>query len=184
MAAQCYQESCFDPKAYSWAGARGLMQIMPATAAHLGLAEDKMYDPEENIYAAARYIAELSKHFQDVRNPMERQFFVLASYNGGYFHIRDAMRLAEKYGKDKHRWDDVAPFILNLQTPQYYNDPVVKYGYMRGTEPWATWLVSGTDGGSIEAWQEAAAARCSASLRPEQTRHTKPQRSIGSSCKS
>lgn len=134
MAAQCYQESCFDPKAYSWAGARGLMQIMPATAAHLGLAEDKMYDPEENIYAAARYIAELSKHFQDVRNPMERQFFVLASYNGGYFHIRDAMRLAEKYGKDKHRWDDVAPFILNLQTPQYYNDPVVKYGYMRGTE--------------------------------------------------
>ena len=134
MAAQCYQESCFDPKAYSWAGARGLMQIMPATAAHLGLAEDKMYDPEENIYAAARYIAELSKHFQDVRNPMERQLFVLASYNGGYFHIRDAMRLAEKYGKDKHRWDDVAPFILNLQTPQYYNDPVVKYGYMRGTE--------------------------------------------------
>ena len=68
------------------------MQIMPATAAHLGLAEDKMYDPEENIYAAARYIAELSKHFQDVRNPMERQLFVLASYNGGYFHIRDAMR--------------------------------------------------------------------------------------------
>ena len=107
---------------------------MPATAAHLGLAEDKMYDPEENIYAAARYIAELSKHFQDVRNPSERQLFVLASYNGGYFHIRDAMRLAEKYGKDKHRWDDVAPFILNLQTPQYYNDPVVKYGYMRGTE--------------------------------------------------
>lgn len=134
MAAQCYQESCFDPRAYSWAGARGLMQIMPATAAHLGLPEKDIFDPEQNIYAAARYIAELNKHFNDVRNPVERQMYALASYNGGYFHIRDAMRLAQKYGKNPYRWNDVAEYVLKLQQAEYYNDPVVKYGYMRGSE--------------------------------------------------
>ena len=44
------------------------------------------------------------------------------------------MALAQKYGKDAHRWTDVQEFILHLTTPTYYRDPVVKYGYMRGTE--------------------------------------------------
>ena len=134
LAAQCYQESCFDPKAYSWAGARGLMQIMPSTAAQIGLPEEKMYDPEENIYAATRYIAMLNSKFSDIRDPRERQMFVLASYNGGFFHVRDAMSLAKKYGRNAQRWDDVAEYVLKLSSPQYYNDPVVKYGYMRGSE--------------------------------------------------
>ena len=134
LAAQCYQESCFDPKAYSWAGACGLMQIMPSTAKELGLPQSNIYDPEENICAAARYIAKLNSSFQDIRDPRERQMFVLGSYNGGSFHIRDAMALAKKYGRDPHRWDDVSEFVLKLATPQYYNDPVVRYGYMRGQE--------------------------------------------------
>ena len=37
IAAQCYQESGFDPNAVSWAGAKGLMQIIPSTAASLGI---------------------------------------------------------------------------------------------------------------------------------------------------
>lgn len=134
LAAQCYQESCFDPKAYSWAGACGLMQIMPSTARSLGLPESKMYDPEENIYAAVRYIIKLNSYFQDIRDPQERQLFVLGSYNGGFFHIRDAMSLAQKYGRNPHHWDDVAEFVLKLSSPQYYNDPIVKRGYMRGQE--------------------------------------------------
>lgn len=134
LAAQCYQESCFDPKAYSWAGAKGLMQIMPETARHLGLAESEVYEPEQNIYAAVRYINELNSHFTDIRNPEERKFFVLASYNGGFFHIRDAMALAKKNGKNPHKWIHVAEYVLKLSTPEYYNDPVVKYGYMRGSE--------------------------------------------------
>lgn len=134
LAAQCYQESCFDPKAYSWAGAKGLMQIMPETARHLGLAESEVYEPEQNIYAAVRYINELNSHFTDIRNPEERKFFILASYNGGFFHIRDAMALAKKNGKNPHKWIHVAEYVLKLSTPEYYNDPVVKYGYMRGSE--------------------------------------------------
>jgi membrane-bound lytic murein transglycosylase F len=59
---------------------------------------------------------------------------VLAAYNGGGFHIRDAMALARKHGRDTSRWRDVEPFVLGLQRAEYYNDPVVRSGYMRGSE--------------------------------------------------
>ena len=134
MAAQCYQESTFDPQAHSWAGACGLMQIMPRTADHLGLPREDLCNPERNIAAAAKYIRELSDRFADVGNPIERCCYVLASYNGGFFHIRDAMALARKQGRNPNRWSDVREYVLRLSTPAYYNDPVVKYGYMRGSE--------------------------------------------------
>ena len=133
MAAQCYQESCFDPNAKSWAGACGLMQIMPVTADHLGLPRSEMFNPEQNIAASARYLQELGNHYRDV--PIsERVFYQLASYNGGFFHIRDAMALARKNGRNPYRWDDVAEYVLKLSDAAYYRDPVVKHGYMRGTE--------------------------------------------------
>lgn len=134
MAAQCYQESTFDPRAYSWAGAKGLMQIMPSTAASLGLKEADVYDPAANVEAAARYIAKLNGMFSDVRNQNERINFVLASYNGGHFHVRDAMALARSNGRNPYRWADVEEYVLKLSQPRYYNSQVVKYGYMRGSE--------------------------------------------------
>ena len=134
LAAQCYQESTFDPKAVSFAGAKGLMQIMPGTADHLGVARSRLYEPETNISAATKYIAELQRTFADIGDHYERTNFVLASYNGGAHHIRDAMALAKRDGKNNHRWNEVAPYVLKLAQPQYYNDPLVKYGYMRGSE--------------------------------------------------
>lgn len=134
MAAQCYQESGFDPQAVSWAGARGLMQIMPETAAHLGLSMTQIYNPEQNISAAAGYIRELERTFSDVPGRMDRINFVLAAYNGGAGHVRDAMALAQKYGKNKYKWSDVSPFILQLSQPRFYNDPAVRFGYLRGQE--------------------------------------------------
>lgn len=134
MAAQCYQESAFDPQARSWAGAAGLMQIMPGTAKHIGLPLAQIHEPGPNIAAAARYIRELDGYFTDISNHNERINFVLASYNGGQRHIRDAMNLTRKHGMNPHRWADVSHFVLRLSSPQYYNDPLVKYGYMRGSE--------------------------------------------------
>lgn len=134
MAAQCYQESCFDPNARSWAGACGLMQIMPGTAAHLGLPIEMIHQPEPNIAAAAKYMAELQGHYSDVRDPYQRMLFALASYNGGFYHIRDAMALARKHGANPYHWDSVKEYILALSNPAYYTDPVVKRGYMRGKE--------------------------------------------------
>ncbi len=134
LAAQCYQESCFDPKAHSWAGACGLMQIMPSTASLLGLQQKDIYDPEKNIEAAARYMSQLMRDFHDVDSQYDRICFALASYNGGKLHIRDAMALARKDGRDAMKWAVVGQYVLKLTQPRYYTDPVVAYGYMRGTE--------------------------------------------------
>src|SRR3712207_7351307 len=92
------------------------------TARHLGLPLENIFDPESNIAASAKYLAELSRHFKDVRNPIEQYHYVLASYNGGSFHIRDAMALARKYGKNPYRWTDVSEFVLKLRQPEYYNE--------------------------------------------------------------
>ena len=134
MAAQCYQESTFDPDATSWAGARGLMQIMPQTADHLGLARADITKPDRNIEAAARYLKELDQLFSDIRDRRERQDFVLAAYNGGHHHIRDAMALCQRDGRNSYRWNDVSAYVLKLSDPRYYQDPIVQNGYMRGSE--------------------------------------------------
>jgi membrane-bound lytic murein transglycosylase F len=134
LAAQCYQESTFDPEARSWAGAQGLMQIMPATADYLGLPREQLNDPERSIEYATRYLQELEGNFSDVPDRTERQNMVLASYNGGQNHIRDAMRLCERDGRNTHRWVDVREYVLRLREPRYYQDTLVHYGYMRGQE--------------------------------------------------
>ena len=132
IAAQCYQESGFDPDAVSWAGAKGLMQIIPSTAKSLGLSD--IYNPRENIDAGCRYLRRLQGSFGDVRNRIDKIRFTLAAYNGGPRHIRDAMNLARKYGKSPTSYNDVSFFIRNLDKPKYYNDPVVKNGFMIGSE--------------------------------------------------
>lgn len=134
IAAQCYQESGFDPNAVSSVGAQGLLQLMPATAAAMGVPEGKAFDPEQNISAATRYLRKIQGFFSDIPDPTERIRFTLAAYNGGVGHVQDAQTLARKHGSDPKHWDEVAPFILRLAEPAYYRDPDVKHGYMRGSE--------------------------------------------------
>ncbi len=134
LAAMCYQESGFDPQAISSVGAEGLMQLMPATAEAMGVPVDKRFDPEHNIAASARYIRIVSQSFSDINNAVERIKFTLAAYNGGVGHIQDAQILARKAGKNHQLWHEVAPYILHLSEPQYYRDPDVRHGYMRGSE--------------------------------------------------
>lgn len=134
LAAQCYQESGFDPEAVSSMGALGLMQLLPSTADLMEVPADKRFDPEQNIAAAARYIKKVSQSFSDIKDAEERIKFTLAAYNGGVGHVQDAQTLARKAGHNHHVWQAVAPYILHLSEPQYYRDPDVQNGYMRGTE--------------------------------------------------
>lgn len=134
LASLAYTESNFDTTAVSWAGARGLMQLMPATARAMGMPEGKEQNAEEGVKAAVKYIAATSRSFSSVPKE-ERLNFVLASYNSGIGHVLDAMALAEKYGKNKYVWkDNVENFILLKSNEEYFTDPVCKHGYFRGIE--------------------------------------------------
>ena len=134
IAAQCYQESTFDREAVSWAGARGLMQIIPQTADDLGLPFSEMFTPDMNIKAAVKYISQLQEKFSFIETIYERENFVLAAYNAGPGHIFDAIALAEADSVPITRWDYVAPYVLLLSEPEAYKLPMVKNGGMRGTE--------------------------------------------------
>lgn len=136
MAAQAFQESRFKPNARSWVGARGLMQIMPRTARGYKTSVSQLNNPEVSVRVATDLINDLDRYLTKyVPNDKERLKFVIAAYNVGIAHVYDAIALAKKYGLDPQVWDDnVSKAILMKMNPKYYNDPVVKYGYCRGTE--------------------------------------------------
>ena len=136
MAAQAYVESKFKPNARSWVGARGLMQIMPSTARGYRTSVARLVNPETSVDVATKLINDLDSYLvKYVPNDKERLKFVIAAYNVGIAHVYDAIALARKYGLNPEVWDDnVSKAILMKMNPKYYNDPVVKYGYCRGTE--------------------------------------------------
>jgi len=130
-----WQESKFHSHLESWAGAKGLMGIMPRTARSLGFEPDSLANPAVSIQAGVKCLLYLEQFFTDITDSEERIKFVLASYNAGNGHITDARSLARKYGRNPNVWDNnVAEFIRLKSEPEYYNDPVCKHGYLRGTE--------------------------------------------------
>ena len=134
LASLAYNESNFDTTAVSWAGAKGLMQLMPRTAKAMGVPEGMEQNPEESVKGAVKYIGLTAGSFRSIPEP-ERIKFILAAYNSGTGHIIDAMALAEKYGANKFVWDEnVEKYILLKSNEEYYTDPVCKHGYFRGIE--------------------------------------------------
>ncbi|MDE6422979.1 MAG: transglycosylase SLT domain-containing protein, partial [Muribaculaceae bacterium] len=134
LAAIGFNESRFKSDIISWAGARGVMQLMPTTAKAMGI--NNIEIPENNIHAAARLLKKLDESLESkVPDDSERMKFVVASYNCGLGHVYDAIALAEKYGFNPKLWTgNVSEAALMKSRPQYYNDPVVKNGYFRGRE--------------------------------------------------
>ncbi|MBY6190114.1 transporter substrate-binding domain-containing protein [Microbulbifer agarilyticus] len=132
VVSQMYQESRFNPKARSFAGARGLMQVMPRTGKQLGISD--LYHPENSIRAGVSYLGWLEERFPSSLPFDQKIYFSLAAYNAGHGHVRDARVLAKKLGKDPNRWfDNVEEAMLLLSKPQYYKK--ARFGYVRGREP-------------------------------------------------
>ena len=132
IVAQMYQESGFDPNTVSFAGARGLMQVMPRTAEELGVDPVRLPEPEVGIDAGVRYLAWSRERFPDLP-PGEQIWFALAAYNAGYGHVRDGRRLARQLGMDGSLWfGNVEEAMLKLSDPEYASRAA--HGYVRGSE--------------------------------------------------
>jgi len=132
LASLIYQESHFNNDAIGWGGSFGLMQFMPETGALFGV--DSTSGPEQNLEAGLKYINKLNKIWeQEIGDTLERIPFILASYNAGQGHVIDAKNLAAKHGGNPELWKDVSYYLLNKSKPKFYKDPVVKYGYCKGS---------------------------------------------------
>ncbi len=90
VAAMVRHESAFDPGAVSVKGARGLMQLMPATAQRFGVPASELFNPERNLQAGTKYLRWLAGRFPE---DLPR---ILAAYNAGEANVA--------------RYDGVPPF--------------------------------------------------------------------------
>jgi membrane-bound lytic murein transglycosylase F len=134
LAAIVFEESKFINKQESWAGARGLMQLMPATAQRFGASNPD--DPAQNIMAGAKFLKSLEKHWEkSVTDSVTRMKLVFASYNVGLSHLIDARKLAIRYKEDPNNWTVIEKYLLLKSEPTYYKDPVVLAGYCKCEEP-------------------------------------------------
>lgn len=136
LAAQAFVESQFNNNLVSWAGARGIMQVMPSTAEAYHINPDLLTDPRQCIKLAA----DVLKTSEDVvgryvDDPEQKRIMAVAAYNSGVAHIVDAISLSPHVGLDSCRWKDNVEKALQLKSEQrFYTLPAVKYGYFRGTQ--------------------------------------------------
>jgi len=105
-------ESKFNHTAESHKGARGFMQIMPATqteiAGKLGIAEEVINDPHGNIIGGIYYLSRLYKQFDTPQYTEENKIrLTLAAYNAGPGRIQDAQKMAAYVNDDPTEWKSV-----------------------------------------------------------------------------
>ena len=81
-------------------------------------------------------MSQIYDRFTDIPDEIDRIKFTFASFNCGYGHVRDAQRFAEFNNLNPIVWEDnVDKMLLALRFPKNYNKDFIRYGYVRGTEP-------------------------------------------------
>jgi peptidoglycan lytic transglycosylase F len=131
LAAIGYQESKWNPRASSSAGARGLMQLTAETATEAKVTD--LSDARQSIFGGARYFRQVYEKIPAHVPEPDRTWFALAAYNIGYGHVEDARVLAQKAGRDPDSWQDVRDFLPLLEQERWYTK--TENGYARGWEP-------------------------------------------------
>ncbi len=131
LAAVGYQESKWDPRAQSDEGARGVMMLTADTAQSLGLKDRS--DPEQSIYAGARYLAQVREKIPERIPEPDRTWLTIAAYNVGFGHLEDARVITQALGKDPDSWAEVRLRLPLLAQERWYSR--ARRGYARGWEP-------------------------------------------------
>jgi soluble lytic murein transglycosylase len=127
VAAVMREESRFDPRAKSWAAARGLMQFIPSTARRYAALldipfenEDALYEPQTAIRLGARYLADLLEMFNGNFS------HAVAAYNAGEHRVAE--------WRARLQSDDPTEFLARipfLQTRNYVKRVINSYGHYR-----------------------------------------------------
>jgi membrane-bound lytic murein transglycosylase MltF len=132
MVAQGYQESRLDQRVRSPAGAVGIMQLLPSTAAEPVVGIKNIEKAEPNVHAGIRYMRWIvDTYFADEDlDPLQQTLFAFASYNAGPNRIRRLRRQAEARGLDPDIWFDnvevIAAEQIGRETLQYVSN-IYKY---------------------------------------------------------
>lgn len=129
IVAQIYQESRFDPKVTSPAGAGGLLQVLPATAARYRITD--LSDPAQGLEAGLRYLSWIHGKFSPELSVKDRMWFTLAAYNAGLGHVLDARALARRLNLDPNAWFGNVEKAMRLLTRRKYYRRAA-HGYVRG----------------------------------------------------
>ena len=130
--AQGYQESKLNQNTRSKAGAVGIMQVLPTTAADPNVGVPNIEDPESNVHAGVKYLRFLrDRYFSDPEiAPLDQVLFSLAAYNAGPANIARARKRARKMGLDPNRWfgeTEVATAKAVSREPVVYVRNIYKY---------------------------------------------------------
>ena len=132
VAAQGYQESRLDQNARSSAGAIGIMQLLPSTAADSNVGIPDISSIESNIHAGVKYLDFIrTRYFSEPEiNQFNKTMLAFAAYNAGPARVRKLRNMAAEQGYDPNVWFDnvevIAAREIGRETVQYVAN-ILKY---------------------------------------------------------
>jgi membrane-bound lytic murein transglycosylase MltF len=132
IAALAYQESGIDQSKRSPAGAIGVMQLLPSTAADPNVNIPDIREMENNIHAGVKYLRFMrDRYFQNERmDDLNKMLFSFASYNAGPAKVSQLRSYARKKGLDPNIWfrnvEIIAAKRIGRETVQYVSN-IYKY---------------------------------------------------------
>ena len=128
LAALAYQESRLDQSVRSRAGAVGVMQMLPSTAADPNVGIEDITTLENNVHAGTKYLRFIrDRYFSDpAMDPLNQTLFTFAAYNAGPARVARLREEASRMGLDANQWfghvEHVAAKRIGRETVQYVSN--------------------------------------------------------------
>jgi membrane-bound lytic murein transglycosylase MltF len=140
LVAQGYQESGLNQQARSGAGALGIMQVLPSTAAGRPIYIKDISTVDNNVHAGVKYMRWLvDQYFTDAEmDTLNQQLFALAAYNCGPGRTAQLRQMAKAKGLDPNKWFDNVEIIaareIGRETVQYVSNIYKFYASYRALD--------------------------------------------------